>query len=378
MLEHCPDCEGTVSNKAHFCPHCGYPFDKAAKLYANKERRSHKRLPNGFGQISKIKGNLRNPYRAMVTVGKTPTGKPVCRLLKPVAYFPTYNEAYKALLKYNEKPYDITRKVTCNELYKLWSEEHFKTFDNSRSSANYSAAWKHCSFAYGLDIRELRPRHIKACIENAPAPTTKTNIKLVFGMMLDFAVENEMVERNVAREFSMPKSVAKERKEKYKGHTALSEEEVSMLSKHLDDPMLVLAYVQIYTGFRPSELLAIRPEHFDKSTMIVIGGSKTEAGRNRVVPIHPAIRSMVFDMSNDMKYRYYRPKVEKAMENIGITGHSPHDFRKTFVTLAKKYGVNEYAIKRIVGHSIRDLTESVYTERNIEWLHSEISKIPVL
>jgi hypothetical protein len=43
--------------------------------------------------------------------------------------------------------------------------------------------------------------------------------------------------------------------------------------------------------------------------------------------------------------------------------------------MAKKYKVDEYAIKRIVGHSIADLTESTYTERDLEWLKEEISKI---
>ena len=45
------------------------------------------------------------------------------------------------------------------------------------------------------------------------------------------------------------------------------------------------------------------------------------------------------------------------------------------MTLAKRYAVNEYAIKRIVGHVIDDLTERVYTERPMEWLSDEIEKI---
>jgi hypothetical protein len=47
----------------------------------------------------------------------------------------------------------------------------------------------------------------------------------------------------------------------------------------------------------------------------------------------------------------------------------------TFVTLAKKHGIDEYAIKYMVGHAIQDLTERVYTKREIEWLQEEIEKI---
>jgi hypothetical protein len=46
-----------------------------------------------------------------------------------------------------------------------------------------------------------------------------------------------------------------------------------------------------------------------------------------------------------------------------------------FVTSTKKYGVDEYAIKYIVGHKISDLTEKVYTKREFDWLKEEIEKI---
>ena len=67
MLLSCPECELQVSDKAYNCPHCGYPMQKEA-VRSTKPRSGKKRLPNGFGQISEIKGkNLRNRYRAMVT-----------------------------------------------------------------------------------------------------------------------------------------------------------------------------------------------------------------------------------------------------------------------------------------------------------------------
>lgn len=55
--------------------------------------------------------------------------------------------------------------------------------------------------------------------------------------------------------------------------------------------------------------------------------------------------------------------------------HRPHDGRKHFVTMAKKYGVDEYAIKYMVGHKISDITEKVYTQREFDWLKTEIEKI---
>ena len=70
----------------------------------------------------------------MVTVGKDKNGKPIGKLLKPQAYFHTYNEAYEALVEYNKNPYDLDKKgITMQELYDKWSERYFKTLKSDSS-----------------------------------------------------------------------------------------------------------------------------------------------------------------------------------------------------------------------------------------------------
>ena len=54
--------------------------------------------------------------------------------------------------------------------------------------------------------------------------------------------------------------------------------------------------------------------------------------------------------------------------------HTPHETRHTFITYAKKSKINDYILKKIVGHEIRDITEKVYTHRNIEELIDERSR----
>lgn len=64
MLKLCPECCLQVSDKAAACPHCGYPLKSKSSLPPKKKK--HMRLPNGFGQISEVRGrNLRKPFRAM-------------------------------------------------------------------------------------------------------------------------------------------------------------------------------------------------------------------------------------------------------------------------------------------------------------------------
>ena len=126
---------------------------------------------------------------------------------------------------------------------------------------------------------------------------------------------------------------------------------------------------------------------------------KTAAGKNRIVPIHSKIKALVIkryqeavDLGSEyllnctdtsthrgslkMTYDKYSYRFEKIMNELGLgTEHRAHDPRKHFITMAKKYKVDEYAIKYIVGHSISDITEKVYTERDLIWLKEEIEKI---
>lgn len=63
-------------------------------------------------------------------------------------------------------------------------------------------------------------------------------------------------------------------------------------------------------------------------------------------------------------------------KNYGLNEkHRPHDCRVRLVTEGKYNNVDEYALKRIVGHSIPDITERVYSKRGLDWLKTEIEKI---
>ena len=390
MLKNCPECELPVSDKAITCPHCGYPL----KGFSKKPTRgkSRMRLPNGFGQITEIKGkNLRKPFRAMISVGKAKNGRPVCRLLKPQAYFSTYNEAYLALSEYNKNPYDLDSAITVEELYTQWSEKYFETLSSESSKRTVTAAWAYCEPVYHMAVKELRARHIKGVIENIISPNTKSRTKSLFNLMLDYAVEYEIVDRNYARTFTIDSATIADIKSGVKQHVAFNNEEIVKLWENIIVPYVDVILIQTYMGWRPQELGLIEISNVDIENWTIKGGMKTEAGKNRIVPVPTFLRELIEDKYNyailnnsryliskdgDLfTYDTYRHRFDDVMKQLGIEGHRPHDPRKTFVTLAKKYNLDEYAIKRIVGHSINDITEAVYTDRDVNWLKEEMAKI---
>ena len=337
------------------------------------------RLPNGFGQISKLSGRLRKPYRAMVTVGFTNEGKPICKILKPVGYFATYNEAYTALLENAKSPYEKCREYTLSEVYEKWSESRYQDL-NPDTVKTYERYWKHLEQYGSKRFAELKVADLENIIQNSGfSPSGMHMLKNLFGGMYNYALRNEIVKTNYATMIQLSK---KNTYKLIKGHKAFSEDELNILWQHTDDETVRCILIQTYTGMRPTELVLLDPNKINIKEKFMIGGIKTENGIDRTIPIHSVILNLVEDFKNSTtkpkSYKTYERRFRETLEMVNISDHTPHDCRKTFVTLAKKYQVNEYAIKRIIGHSIKDLTENTYTERSTEWLVSEVNKISVL
>lgn len=411
MLIKCPECELQASDKAIICPHCGYPLQSNARPRQIRKSNKRRRLPNGFGQITEIKDKrLRKPFRASVTVGKTTDGKFIRKLLKPDAYFETYNEAYMALVEYNKNPYDLDKSITVRELYEKWTEEYFKTLKSESSSRTITAAWAYCSSVYDMRAEDVRARHIKGCMEEGtaiirgkvchPSAGTKTRIKSMFNLMLDYALEYEIVDRNYARTFDISDEIIQEKEKMKRGHITFSEKEMQILWDHVDTNQYVdVILIQCYTGLRPQELGLLELKNIDLQNWIFTGGMKTPAGTGRIVPIHPKIRHLIQQKYKEatelgseylinctdththrsslmFTYDKYQKRFAKIVEELKLNDqHRPHDPRIYFITMAKKYKVDEYALKRIVGHAITDITERVYTKRDIDWLKEEMEKI---
>ena len=354
-------------------------------------RTKHMKLPNGFGQISFIKGNLRNPYRAMITVGTDPNGRPICKILKPKGYFKTYNDAYMALMENIKNPYDKNKDKTLKEVFDEWIEIRSKTASQGLMD-QYMQGWKYLSNLHSMRMADIKPRIIREEIEKYRNITTGPKLmRTVLNFVFDYAVENEIVDKNYSRNTKI--SIVPETT---KHHISFTNDEISALWQHTNNDIVKMILIQCYSGMRPGELVDLRLKNINLNENLMIGGMKTEAGKDRRIPIHPAIKEFVkyfiklssgknseFLFSNlcnpnKMDVKTYRIKYNQVIKDLRLNPeHKAHDPRKFFVTEAKKYQLDEYAIKLIIGHAIEDLTERVYTERSFDWLYSEILKISV-
>lgn len=415
MLINCPECSLQVSDKALVCPHCAYPLVKTENIKKPRTGKL-KKLPNGFGQISKITNKpLRKPFRAMVTVGHDPvTNRPICKILKPEGFFKTYIEAYEALLEYNKNPYELNDDITVKQLYERWSKEYFKTLSSESSIRTVESAWQYCSELYNMRAKDIRARHIKGVMENGfrieekgkrkgekiyPSANIKSRIKSVFNLMFDYALEYEIVDKNYARTFEISGDIVKELEDSKRNHIIFTEEELNILWNNVENIKFVdWILIQCYMGWRPQELGLIELKNISIENLTITAGMKTEAGRMRTVPIHSRIlplieRNIKFAESIDsnyllndkgrthsssyfISYDKYADRFAKIIKELNLNPeHKPHDPRMTFVTRLKKAGVADGAVKKLIGHKDSDITETAYTSRDMEWLRADVEKL---
>lgn len=372
------------------------------------------RRANGTGNIYKMKGGKRRkPWRVRVTVGwelNPKTGR--CKQnLKTLGYYASRAGAEAALVAYQECPYDLnTKDITFKELYEQWTEDYFKKLTSISSERTITSAYRYCSGLYNMKMRDIRIYHLQECMDKGyiipdrgkekgqkryASACTKGRIKSMFNLMFDWAYAREIVDRNYARAFELDKETKIKQVREKRKNTIFSNEEIDLLWKNVDKIAFVdMVLCGIYSGWRPQELAILKIKDIDLELQVMYGGMKTDAGKDRCVPIHPLIQPLIEKryaeakelgsnyLFNDingqqgiyMTYDKYRGRFNKVVERLQMD-HHPHETRHTFITKAKRVRMEEYILKRIVGHAINDNTEKTYTHREIEELKAEMRKI---
>ena len=176
-----------------------------------------------------------------------------------------------------------------------------------------------CRDVFNLDLRDIRAHHIKSCMDMTKSPKYKKGIRFIFQEVLSMGMEYGAVTNNVARDYS-PK-ISQEGKKEVSDHTALTQAEMDILWENINSPIHRAILIQCYTGFRPDELCKVLKTdvHFEQG--YIIGGNKTEAGRNRVVPICEKIREVV------------RIALENPTDHLIATAYRPYKYNNCFDNL---------------------------------------------
>lgn len=344
-----------------------------------KKPKNHMRLPNGFGSVTFLGGNRRRPFAARKTIGfREDTGTPI---QKAIGYYRTRQEALQALADYNRTPYSLQTTDTLEEAFKACFKDKFdisfdELTDGKRRTDVPSVVYSYRTGWRMLDDR-LRTSPIGKLTEAqlqdyvstlSTAPRQNLAIR-VLRLALVPAYKNGSIPRDIAG--GLRCTVKYEPKEK----EVLTSEEIQSLWNRLPDRGAAQLLIMLYTGMRAGEVINQDPAKVFLDKGYMIGGSKTEAGRDRIIPIHPAVADLVREMIVERKdggtllYTTLQARMKKILPN-----HSAHDTRHTFITQWKKLRLDDMILANIVGHSVASITEAVYTHRDPDTLIEEAVK----
>lgn len=333
--------------------------------------------PNGYGSVVKLSGNRRNPFAVRKTIGFNEKAHPI---YLTIGYAPTREDGNIMLALYNNDPYDVDAvKVTLKQLWELFKEKKLSKL-NKGTRSSLSSAYNHTKKYQDTKYRDLKSFHMQDCIDNCGCGySTQWAIKNLFGHLDKFALELDVINKSYAQ-LTTAESIPETSK------VPFTEEEIKTLWEHKKDDWVDSILVFIYTGFRISELLNIKITDIDLEQGTIQGGTKTNAGKNRIIPIHSKIFNIIkskvesgqvylfeLDGKKLSSYSYYKIW-DKLMEKFKME-HTPHECRHTFRSRLDSAGANKKCIDMLMGHKSKEVGERVYTHKTLEELKYAIELI---
>ncbi len=330
------------------------------------------RNPNKYGTVTKLSGKRRRPW----IVKEGLSGRQ-----KPIGYTATKEEGLILLAQYNKKPWDIeTDKITLQELFDLWEEKRASKLGKSNRSS-LKAAYRHCKHLSSVKYNQIKPYQMQDCIDSCGCGySTQGAIKNLWGHLDRFALELDIISKQCSTLLTSD-PIPETTKEVF------TDEEIRLIWENQKLEWADSLLFFLYTGFRISEMLDLKISDVDLNAKTITGGTKTAAGKNRIVPIHSKIFEIVqrrFEKSkNGYLFEYQGKKLSQAqyriiwadlMKKLNMH-HTPHECRHTFRSRLDSAGANKVCIDRLMGHKSAGTGERVYTHKTIEELRLNIELI---
>lgn len=405
-------------------------------------KNNNKRRPKGMGSVTNLGKGRRKPFLAIIgdnSLGTYKTKEDAEKVLLQYvldneSMYPEYiNDNDSLKKKYTDFIYDLQSKgilsecifdfgdmETFNDLFesKMLAEgaiintinktplmiDNVPTFkeiweiEYERLEKGKSDSWRISSkgsFKNLAPLHDLKITNIKTAeLQNTFDYETSRNkcgiqkLNKMLGIchtIFSYAIKMDYVEKDYSQFVNLVPTA-----EPKKNRKPFTIEEVKKIL-HTDTEEAKLVSLYIFTGARPIELVGMKRENIHLDENYMVGGAKTEAGKNRIIPIHPAIKPIIKYFLETYNYDYlfskrstktdyikYNTMYNKCIKSLNLNDHvEPYDTRYTFSTLAKIYHLDTAAHKKIMGHTCNDITDDVYTHEPLEYLLNEIKKIDI-
>lgn len=296
-------------------------------------------------------------------------------------------------------------KCLLSQIYENWSTRHYSKV-GFKTKEGYEAAWKKIQIHKDKCIQDITFDEWQDIFDNMEgySLSAQKKVQILISQLYKYAEVRGIVQTNVSKGLLLS---GKEKCEtlpfKMFHIEELTKCAKDKTNKHWLTARITLIF--IFTGFRPNELFSLKRTDVNLKRNYLIGGSKTAAGKNRIIPIVPQIRPYIIELylqtsfaNNDYllkgvkgaKYnlRNWRTRSFYPMTyDLGFNSfedlkdkkkkphYTPYSGRHTFATLSNKIGMDKEAIIKIMGHTDFSTTSKYYVHNDLEFLKEEMQKL---
>ena len=331
----CENCGHQISDTAKFCSACGHPVGTAPSpgtvappAVPAKRESPRLKASSGNGSITRMSGTRRKPWLLRMPIPDPHTGITV---VKTVGTYVTREEAEAVraeMMKRPATPYQDSTLAKIHEIF-LESREYKGRSDKAREL--YDLAWKYLkplwyykiAALYAQDFQNILDKMADDGLSQSMLEKERTLISKLYRTAIGWRV----VDSNLA-------SVLKVEGRKSPEREIFTDEQVTLILSQKNTPTGQMVIALLACGVRIYELLHFKHEDFHRteSGAYLIGGCKTEAGRNRIIPILdfgiPVLNMRMPPLWKTVR-SFPMEKAVSGMRRTGVTANSILSWRKS-------------------------------------------------
>ena len=334
---------------------------------------------NGQGSAIRIRTNC---WKAIAVIGYK-DGKPIRRTKQG---FATKAEALAYIPTLKRELPKGTKSIRLGEAYEKW----FATLTCSKSTQTcYSSAFKMFNELLFINMNDLTIDDLQECLDSSEkGKRTKQNAKIALGLIYKWAIPRGYIEDNLNLAHYL-KINSNEEVTRKPGFTMEQLETIKKAIHSFAGANLV--YCHCYLGFRPTAFLALKKSDYNAEGRYFVGGIKTEAGKDRIVPVSPKIQPYVDELlaqpgeyvfsqdGSQMSLKVYRHIFYVLCEGLGFQKDgehtlTPHSCRHTFATLMKRVQGADKDKLALMGHTTNAMLNH-YQDVSVEDLRAITDKL---